>query len=177
MSCLHLARCNVSACGWRRRSSGPWGGRVTGRWAHCWVSVWPETDCCWRPTHWAPAGWQTHSDMSLQNTGNVTVLGFFLYKNTIWEGRKKQTVFLNEQLNYLRIISFRKRALIFLQANTICFHSVTHFNRFIMQKLMQNILVRPIYADSWETWHVAITLEIKAPLHHPEQSNKDSLSF
>lgn len=54
----HLAHCNVSVCGLRRRSSGLWGERVTGRWARCWVLVWPETGCCWRLTHWAPAGEQ-----------------------------------------------------------------------------------------------------------------------
>lgn len=52
----HLVHCSASACGWRRRSSELWGGRATDRSARCWASVWTGTDCCWRPTRWAPAG-------------------------------------------------------------------------------------------------------------------------
>ncbi len=75
----HLVHCNVSVCGWRRRSSGLWGGRATGRWARCWVSVWPERDCCWMPTRWAPAEGQTHKyichelNRTGKNRNNVTV--------------------------------------------------------------------------------------------------------
>lgn len=52
----HLVHCNASVCGWRRCSSGLWGGRATGHWDRCWVSVWPETGCCWRLTRQAPTG-------------------------------------------------------------------------------------------------------------------------
>lgn len=84
----HLARCNVSVCGWRRRSSGLWGGRATGRWAHCLASVWPETSCCWRPSRRAPAERQrTHTE-------HTKTLSFYSFTtvNVIYESRQTKNL-------------------------------------------------------------------------------------
>lgn len=84
----HLARCNVSVCGWRRRSSGLWGGRATGRSAHCLASVWPETSCCWRPSRRAPAERQrTHTE-------HTKTLSFYSFTtvNVIYESRQTKNL-------------------------------------------------------------------------------------